>query len=381
MFNGTSNQVFADWFLELLLNWHNTVDPVDTSEIIRNEAAYNFQGNANPFVDHPEYANMIWNPSSDAIPPSTPQNVVTDNVTSNSIHIEWSASTDNIGVVAYEVYIDNTFLTETSSINHTAFNLENSTQYCFKIKAKDAAGNLSNFSNEVCTTTLQSGGDSGECINESLDNWQSGSGRYSNRVWTGYQGGEWFASDARTDQYINGNAITIRNGILEAPQSTNGIANFSVVTKRVFSGSSGTFDLYVNNNFIDTVAYDSAIQTVTISDINIEGNISINLKNNSDSGNRVAFDDISWSCYEPLNIADTVNNIKIFPNPIRNSRLFISGAQNSRIQIFDFNGALVMDTLSKQSNTVINTLGFSKGIYILKIIHLQNIKTIQLSIE
>ena len=58
MFNGTSNQVFSDWFLELILDWHYNVDPVDSRELARNQAAYNFQGNAN-FVDHPEYANMI----------------------------------------------------------------------------------------------------------------------------------------------------------------------------------------------------------------------------------------------------------------------------------------------------------------------------------
>jgi len=64
MFNGTSNQVFYDWAIEMLLEWHNTIDPVDQRERERNEAAWDFQGNANPFVDHPEFANMIWDPES-----------------------------------------------------------------------------------------------------------------------------------------------------------------------------------------------------------------------------------------------------------------------------------------------------------------------------
>lgn len=62
-FNGTSNQVFNDWTIDMLLKWHNQ-DPVSQREIDRNEAAYEHQGNRNPFIDHPEYANMIWNPDA-----------------------------------------------------------------------------------------------------------------------------------------------------------------------------------------------------------------------------------------------------------------------------------------------------------------------------
>lgn len=44
---------------EMLLKWH-LQDPVDELEIHRNEAAYKIQGNRNPFIDHPEAANLIW---------------------------------------------------------------------------------------------------------------------------------------------------------------------------------------------------------------------------------------------------------------------------------------------------------------------------------
>jgi endonuclease I len=57
--NGSSNQVFEAWFLNMLLSWH-TNDPVSQKEINRNEAAYNHQGNRNPFVDHPELVDNIW---------------------------------------------------------------------------------------------------------------------------------------------------------------------------------------------------------------------------------------------------------------------------------------------------------------------------------
>ena len=43
----------------LFTKW-NAEDPVSEKEIDRNNAAYKFQGNRNPFIDHPEYVDIIW---------------------------------------------------------------------------------------------------------------------------------------------------------------------------------------------------------------------------------------------------------------------------------------------------------------------------------
>jgi len=45
--------------LSTLLQWHNE-DPVDSFEIHRNDVIYSYQGNRNPFIDHPEYVDKIW---------------------------------------------------------------------------------------------------------------------------------------------------------------------------------------------------------------------------------------------------------------------------------------------------------------------------------
>ncbi len=63
MLDGTSDQVYEDWALEMLLAWHNA-DPVSQKEIDRNDAIYDFQGNRNPFIDHPEYVASIWGGAS-----------------------------------------------------------------------------------------------------------------------------------------------------------------------------------------------------------------------------------------------------------------------------------------------------------------------------
>lgn len=46
--------------LSTLLEWNN-VDPPSASEVLRNARVCSlYQGNRNPFVDHPEYASKIW---------------------------------------------------------------------------------------------------------------------------------------------------------------------------------------------------------------------------------------------------------------------------------------------------------------------------------
>ena len=45
--------------LSTLMEW-NISDPVDSFEINRNNVIYKYQKNRNPFIDHPEFVNLIW---------------------------------------------------------------------------------------------------------------------------------------------------------------------------------------------------------------------------------------------------------------------------------------------------------------------------------
>ncbi len=59
----TNKSEIKAWAIDMLLRW-NELDPVSQKEIDRNNAIYNdYQHNRNPFVDHPEYARMIWDPN------------------------------------------------------------------------------------------------------------------------------------------------------------------------------------------------------------------------------------------------------------------------------------------------------------------------------
>lgn len=59
----TNKSEIKPWAIDMLLNWSDN-DPVSDKEIARNNVIYNdIQHNRNPFVDHPEYARMIWDPN------------------------------------------------------------------------------------------------------------------------------------------------------------------------------------------------------------------------------------------------------------------------------------------------------------------------------
>ena len=57
--------------IPILIQW-NLTDPVDVQESTRNQEIFDFQSNRNPFVDHPEFVNAIWNPTSVEDPFASP---------------------------------------------------------------------------------------------------------------------------------------------------------------------------------------------------------------------------------------------------------------------------------------------------------------------
>ena len=52
-----------DWAVDMLMDWHQS-DPVSTKELDRNDAVYAIQNNRNPFIDHPEYVQYVYDPVS-----------------------------------------------------------------------------------------------------------------------------------------------------------------------------------------------------------------------------------------------------------------------------------------------------------------------------
>ena len=87
--------------------------------------------------------------------PTAPTNLASPSKTDTSMSLSWSASSDNVGVSAYDVYRNNVLLGSTDG-STTSFNdtgLTGSTQYSYTVKARDAAGNVSPASTALLVTT------------------------------------------------------------------------------------------------------------------------------------------------------------------------------------------------------------------------------------
>jgi len=96
--------------------------------------------------------------SQDTQPPSAPTNLWLLPFTNTNITVIWEASTDNVAVTEYEIYL-NDVLYDTvpfdggnSGQQYVGYDNLTEGNYCFKVRAKDAAGNTSAFSNEECKT-------------------------------------------------------------------------------------------------------------------------------------------------------------------------------------------------------------------------------------
>ena len=460
LLGGSAYPGLQEWEKTVLMTW-SAQDPVSPAEIDRNNASYVYQKNRNPFIDHPEWVDTIWGTQIiDNEAPSTPTNLVlnststasanlswtasTDNIAvtyykiyvngvfhnnapsttatvsgltqgttynfyviaadgagnvspqsntvtgttlidneaptnptnlsilsvgTNSVEVEWTAATDNIGVDSYDIYVNGQLMGSTNSTISNVANLDPATTYSIYVVAKDAGGNISGPSNTVTATTNNIGVN---CGDENFDSIPTGTSSYSTYNWTS-NGISWTSEDSRTDEPLNGKAIMIRNGFLTALSAPNGIGDLTVTTQRKYNGGNGTFKIFVND--VDTgktIPYGTAAITTTVTGINVAGTVEISLVNSS-SSNRVLIDDMKWTCYGGLATGETAiskSNFTIYPNPVKNGELNISGKELSTIataQIFDYSGRLVQ-TISQpfKNSSQIILKNLPKGVYILK---------------
>ncbi|GAB3118964.1 RICIN domain-containing protein [Glaciibacter psychrotolerans] len=91
----------------------------------------------------------------DTQPPTVPGTPTFSGTTTTATTLTWAASTDNVGVVAYDVYRDGVLLVPASpSTTFTDTALTPSKAYSYTVRAKDAAGNASQVSTSASVTTI-----------------------------------------------------------------------------------------------------------------------------------------------------------------------------------------------------------------------------------
>ena len=97
-----------------------------------------------------------WNgqSSSDKTAPTVPANLSAIAATTSQINLNWSASTDNIGVAGYKIFRNGTLITTTLNTLFSDTGLTSNTPYTYNVYAYDAAGNTSGQSAPASATTL-----------------------------------------------------------------------------------------------------------------------------------------------------------------------------------------------------------------------------------
>ena len=109
--------------------------------------------------------------------PSDPSNLVASNITSSGATLSWDASTDNVGVDHYNIFIDGNQVGTSTNTTFNVTGLDPITLYNASVNAEDAAGNISGNAN-TSFTTLEGGGQSGVIaayyFETGLDGWTDG---------------------------------------------------------------------------------------------------------------------------------------------------------------------------------------------------------------
>ncbi|WP_027878623.1 endonuclease [Mesoflavibacter zeaxanthinifaciens] len=381
--NGTSDQFYETWFINTMLDWHNTYPP-SQFEIDRNDAAYLSQGNRNPFVDNPAYANLIWNPSTDTTAPTTPTNLVASNATASTIGLSWTASTDDVAVASYDIFVDGSFYTNTSTAvtNFTVTGLTSETNYCFTIYALDAAGNTSNVSNQDCemTTNVPAGINEiffseyieGSGNNKALEiaNYTNSTVQLANYTLRLGSNGNSFGSDvsfpsgasiAAGDVYVIVNSGLSLGCESEADYTNNTITGFN---------GNDAIGLFKNGTLIDIIGEEGNSSTFA-------QNTTL-VRKSTITNPTTSFSLSEWDSY----LQDTCDSLgqptlstsnfekstfKIYPNPIKGNTLNADVKSTTSYQIYDILGKKILSGTVTTNNKKINVSSLKKGIYILKL--------------
>jgi chitodextrinase len=89
----------------------------------------------------------------DNTPPTTPTNLTANATSPSQVALSWTASTDNVAVTDYRVYLNGALVANVTSTTYQQSNLSPSTTYTYNVDARDESGNVSGLSAAATVTT------------------------------------------------------------------------------------------------------------------------------------------------------------------------------------------------------------------------------------
>jgi chitodextrinase len=142
---------FWSHYLSAYLNYNTsssnaniTVDSETASQNARLIGAFTSTGRS--------WMNRIL-PAPDTTRPGVPAEPAAGGIYPNGIALDWSATTDNVGVAAYNIYRNGQLLTTSSRLTYFDQNLMPGETYAYTVDAFDASGNVSGLSAPLVVET------------------------------------------------------------------------------------------------------------------------------------------------------------------------------------------------------------------------------------
>lgn len=139
----TDNVAVAGYNIYLNEVFNQTVSSTSaTISSLKAATTYTIEVESFDTVDNKSEKASTEATTTDETAPGIPENLIATPA-ETSIEITWTASTDNVGVIGYNVYLDGVFKNETAETTFTLSDLTPDTSYEIEVEAVDAAGNKS----------------------------------------------------------------------------------------------------------------------------------------------------------------------------------------------------------------------------------------------
>lgn len=328
--------------------------------------------------------------------PSTPTNLISSNTTQTSTDLSWNASSDNVGVEGYNVYIDGSLLGSVTGTGATITGLVSSTTYTMSVEAFDAAGNVSGAASTSVTTLDPPSGPTtifAHYFETGFDGWADGGGdcaRYSgSRSWEGtysirLRDNSGTRSSMTSPSYDLSSYSSVELKFYFYPNSMENGEDFWV---RYNDGSGWqTIATYASGSSFQNGSFYSATVTLDDASFNLSSNAQFRIQcDASGNGDQVYIDEVtlvgtsagatladtpqSGISVESglLNIGKDLEELLISPNPTANFVTVQSTDEIQRINVIALDGRVLQSMNIIENQIDVDLSAYEAGMYILQI--------------
>ncbi len=334
--------------------------------------------------------------SADTTAPTTPTGLAASGTTASSTNLNWTASTDNVAVTGYDVYMDGSLKTSVSGTSTSISGLTASTAYAFYVIAKDAAGNNSTASSTINVTTSASGGSitelylseylEGSSNNKALEIANATGASVSLSIYSIKKqtngAGAWSTGLALTGTLANNGKFVIVNSSISSACYSTASANLSTAAGEMSFNGNDAIGLFKNGNLIDVIGTFnggtgdfSADETLRRKTSVTVPNVTFNKTTDWDVYSVDTCSGIGNKISQNTELTDNTADFKIYPNPSNGNFniSFDNSNEKYSVEIFSSVGQKVFE----KENTISSSISVSnlqKGIYLVKLT--KNSKTI-----